>query len=295
MNLIDGTLQFLGKIALYLRLNFGELNQEYCGNNQLVSTYVEQPWRDPRSGSVLQDIAHVLSELTPKDILNFLKAVVFNDLFDKTIKGKFIGLFSAFKTLFKGAFRFLRNPILSLIKTKDWLSNIFTQLNSAWATMTPAQKRSSIIRLVAYIISAAIGAYIGIQIPDMDISLWGIGSHRNFFTHSVAPALVIEFTYRVIRRLIHGFKDRLPENRKTYWENSINVADDCLQSFVIGSYAGITLHLGKDLFFDGSQSIRGPWGNTFIKNTYLDDNLYLGIHTALAAPDLMTFRESLND
>ena len=280
-------------MALCLRLNYSELSVVNSYSKQ--STFIERPRWKNGSDSALSDITHVLGTLTSNDVINFLKSIILDDLFNKTIRRKFSGLFTSFKSLLKMGAKFIRRPVKSSLAIVDWLSKITLQVQLFWKDMSFDQKRNFIFRLISYIMFAAIGTYTGIQIPDMDISLWGIGSHRNFFTHSVAPAILIEFTYRVISRLMLGFKDRLPEHRKQYWNKSIKVTDDCLQSFVIGAYAGITFHIGKDLFIDGSQSIRGPWGNTFIKNTYFDDDLYLGINSALSAPSLMAFRESLND
>ena len=51
-----------------------------------------------------------------------------------------------------------------------------------------------------------------------------------------------------------------------------------------GLYSGSMIHLFQDLFIDGSQSIRGPWGGTFMKGTYLDDNLYLAFNMVMSTP-----------
>ncbi len=244
-------------------------------------------------GSIFQDISHVLSSLSVDDIISFFKSILFEDLIKNTIKAKFINLITSFKSIFKNLAEFIRSPLKTLSTLKSWFFDFVQQVKNKWNSLTKKEKHIFIIRALTFVVTASLGAYFGVQIPDKDITWFGIGSHRNFFTHSVGPALLVEFIYRAFRRLLYGFKERLPAHRVNYWSESIVHVDNCLKSLVLGFYAGITFHLGKDLFFDGSQSIRGPGFNTFVKNTYIDDNLYLGLQTILSTPSFESFKGNL--
>ena len=126
-------------------------------------------------------------------------------------------------------------------------------------------------------IAGSIAMYMGYSVPDLDITLMGIGSHRHFATHSIIPALIAIIGYKGIGRFLRFLDTLLPENRNLLWRKIISFYHEA--SCVPTAFAaGIGLHLAQDLFIDGSQSIRGPWGGTFIKDTYLDDNAFLSLN-----------------
>lgn len=228
--------------------------------------------------SVTRDILHVLASLSLEDFLGFLRNIVVEDLWETVVQRKFKLLAGFIRNIPRFLGDFLRDPIGCIRKLwRNLSARVWKSIETMcerWNEMAGAERFSLVTAILVHLLIAGAGAYMGNGIPDLDISLMGIGKHRNFFTHSVLPALGVEFSALVLHRLIDGFKDRLPPNAHPIWEN-LRHAKTGLNAAVVGVYAGLSWHLFKDLFIDGSQAIRGPGFNTFVSGTYLDDNAYL--------------------
>jgi hypothetical protein len=110
-------------------------------------------------------------------------------------------------------------------------------------------------------ILAAIGAGIGIALffrfPDLDITLLGIGAHRNFLFHSFA---LVAALFLAVRKL---------DARK-----GVNLF---LKGVVAGCGIGIGLHLFADVF--QSHPVKFPFVGSLVDGTSVDDRLWLGANS----------------
>lgn len=121
-------------------------------------------------------------------------------------------------------------------------------------------------------------AFLGYKIPDLDITLWGIGAHRHWLSHSVAPVIAVSLLSKLIRR----FVERIGGNCKDCGldiDSPVSLISSLVNTFSIGISTGVAFHLSKDLMFDGSQTIRGPWRRDsipdFLRTNYRFDDGYL--------------------
>ena len=227
-----------------------------------------------KENSILFDIKHVIKQLNLSDLLQGLKNVLIQDLIKDTIwdalKKLPLNTWETIRTIFK----LLKAPIKSSL---EYIKDIKCFLKSI-IDLSLSEKLILLSKLVISYYLVRLGYYT----PDLDIKLWGIGSHRHFSTHSIIPLLGIILGIKVIKRVGKYIYSLLPQNKNQLWQDLKNFGEQL--EFIPKAYSlGLGLHLAEDLFIDGSQSIRGPWGGTFIKGTYLDDDAYIAmnIHESL--------------
>ena len=104
-----------------------------------------------------------------------------------------------------------------------------------------------------------IGFIIFINFPDWDISLFGIGSHRFFLTHSaIIPGL---FYYFLI------------------FKQSENTISDIFCGFVFSANLAAGIHLLLDIL--PVQKVTFPLIGSLIKNTYIDDRIWIIVNTVI--------------
>ena len=118
------------------------------------------------------------------------------------------------------------------------------------------RKRGTSEGLVEWL-SAAVGLPIGHGIPDLDISLFGIGGHRNFAFHSALPAAA---AYGLLKRFLTKPRSRLARRLA-----------GCLAA---GLAAGNGVHLAVDVF--QPHAVEFPLVGSLVNGTLIDDNLWLG-------------------
>ena len=208
----------------------------------------------------------MLKTLTWKEIWAIVK-----EFFREDVWGDSKRIFKSLKEIKSQSPRtFLKN---SVSKIKEIPSNIKT----AWDIVRKSSRKEKAL-IIAKIIFFALMIAIGCKIPDLDISLWGIGSHRHFFTHSALPILVIVLLGKLAKRISNHISSNCTEEDddiKSFLEEIkkfINIA-------VSGAAIGVSAHLFKDLFIDNPQSIRGPWKREWIpdwlRKGYRFDDGYL--------------------
>ena len=135
-------------------------------------------------------------------------------------------------------------------KARDW-----------WESLAPGQQ--ALLRFGVAIPTGLLGFSFGAGLPDLDITVFGVGAHRYFLTHSVLGAFLVQ---QFLQRMVRGGIGRVLAG---------------------GTGAGIALGLGGHLVSDGSfgwldgeKSVQfGIPGLTdmgsLISGTLVDDNLYL--------------------
>jgi hypothetical protein len=83
-------------------------------------------------------------------------------------------------------------------------------------------------------------------LPDMDISVAGIGHHRSIFSHSIIIGLGVEFTGHFTINLLGNVRNSLPTPHHYSWDRVYNFIDSNKGLAFAAMWAGVGLHLIKD-------------------------------------------------
>jgi hypothetical protein len=126
-------------------------------------------------------------------------------------------------------------------------------------------------RVACYVAVWSGGAVVGYGLPDKDISVLGIGSHRHFAFHSVAPAVGVKLFGSLFLKVLGRAARRV--RRKDERALLAFVASNLVVA-TGGVSAGVGMHLLEDALLDGSKSLVGPWGGTIVTGTSVDDNAW---------------------
>ncbi len=122
------------------------------------------------------------------------------------------------------------------------------------------------------------GAIIGNAFPDFDISWFGIGSHRNFVTHSAIPLWGL---YKFHKWAVYKIQ---PEP-----DTLIDLSLKAMGLLIAGFALGASTHLLIDATFQGSKAVIFPLLGSLIGGTLLDDNMYLSGNSFISL--YVAFRE----
>jgi hypothetical protein len=126
-------------------------------------------------------------------------------------------------------------------------------------------------RVACYVAVWSGGAVVGYGLPDKDIVLLGIGSHRNFAFHSVVPTVGVKLLGSLFLRVLGRAARRV--RRKDERAVLAFVASNLVVA-TGGVSAGVGVHLLEDALLDGNKSVVGPWGSTIVAGTSVDDNAW---------------------
>ena len=78
-------------------------------------------------------------------------------------------------------------------------------------------------------------------LPDADIAVGGIGTHRNIISHSILIGLGVEFTGRFGILVLSRMRDRLPDNRHPAWDRVYVFLDSNKELAIAAMWAGLLL------------------------------------------------------
>ncbi len=225
---------------------------------------------------IFLDILYPILDICKKTIKNF--TIEFREIKEK-------GIFEYFCTKFKKLIEAVKNIPQHLSALYKSITDGFNDFLS----LTLEEKMIFILKMGLFLIST----YVGYNIPDLDIVFWGIGSHRNFFTHSALPGILILGSIKFIQRIMIVATEYLNEDEQDllpYFKNIQSI----LGVIPKGVFAGLSVHLLEDLVLDGSQTMRGlPIERSSIpdilRTNYRIDNGYL------TGNSLITIDNSIND
>lgn len=103
------------------------------------------------------------------------------------------------------------------------------------------------------LLAAVLGFYIGSGgldanggIPDKDIAVGGIGSHRSVFTHSLLTGTLLETAVFSVVLLANAVYVNLPEEHDEFWDRLIAETNRLTVAFAAGACAGLAYHLLAD-------------------------------------------------
>lgn len=88
-------------------------------------------------------------------------------------------------------------------------------------------------------------------LPDLDIQLMGIGSHRSVLTHSIVMGAAAEAGILSVLDLALVIHDRLPAGRDALWNELIDSVAIFADALRRGTDVGLALHVGADATVDG--------------------------------------------
>jgi len=83
-------------------------------------------------------------------------------------------------------------------------------------------------------------------IPDKDIAVGGIGSHRSVFTHSFLTGTVLETAVFSLALLVNAVYQNLPEEHDPFWDRMVAEMNRLSVAFAAGACAGLAYHLLAD-------------------------------------------------
>lgn len=83
-------------------------------------------------------------------------------------------------------------------------------------------------------------------IPDLDISLMGIGAHRSPLTHSIIAGIGFETLCLASLGMFTAVYYNLPDNHLPFWDNLHKQLEENGALFLLGGSAGIAYHLSVD-------------------------------------------------
>ncbi|MCS7175391.1 hypothetical protein [Pseudothermotoga sp.] len=180
-----------------------------------------------------------------------------------------------------------------LIDLKDQLKSRAEKIKKTWESMTQQQKVDTaidfaIVALSAFLVSGGFDLEGGL--PDIDTK-FGVGKHRNFFTHSILIGLTLEFVIRFLVALAvesekHGY---VPKSK--LFQAFLNFAKKHHNAAISGMWLGLFLHFAKDanLFSTRTKPYTG------INGLSMRQHQSLFTSNALAAAIFSQPRKSVNE
>lgn len=156
------------------------------------------------------------------------------------------------------------------------------------ALQSNEDKILAVMEYTAYALSTTAGICLGGASPDMDIKLLGIGKHRHYAFHSALSTIAVSKLTKILCRLFQAAENYLPPEATESDIKFFQFTKTNLELIAFGYSVGVAQHLFVDGAIENTKSVVSPWGNTFVKHTLLDDNIYLMTNAAGAC------REGIN-
>lgn len=221
------------------------------------------------------------------DLINIAKEFLLVDII-----GEFKNIYETIKSAFKSFIRIIKNLYNKGItqSLKDFwsaLSDLPSMLRDMIKSNIKSLKTMSNEELLISVVKTAItttiflsAGYVGYSVPDLDISLMGIGSHRNWLTHSVVPVLFVSLSSKLLIRFLEKAKERHSKGDADTVE-ALRVIQKGINTLSVGFAFGVSAHLLQDALWDNPQTVRGPWERDQIpdflrRNHRFDDGYLMG-------------------
>ena len=243
----------------------------YEGNKYFFESAIEKYNKTKFSIDYVWDFAKRISKAMLKTLSWKEVWAIIKEFFREDIWGDSKKIFKGLKEIKN------QNPRAFLKNIVSKIKEIPSNMKTAWDVVRKTSKTEKAL-IIAKIIVFILAIGFGCNIPDRDISFWGIGSHRSALTHSALPVLVVILLGKLAKRISNHISSNCTEEDddiKSFLEEIkkfINIA-------VSGTAIGVSTHLFKDLFIDNPQSIRGPWKREWIpdwlRKGYRFDDGYL--------------------
>ncbi|MGK9475783.1 hypothetical protein [Melioribacter sp. OK-6-Me] len=139
-----------------------------------------------------------------------------------------------------------------LLKLKTFLKNAPENISKIINSIKKMSKEEKIDLIISYLFAltiflvAAGGTDIEGGIPDLDITIGGIGMHRSLFFHSILVGITFEFTMRFCYKIVQLVIENLPEDHHKIWDKIKLFIDKNKNLSIAALWLGISVHLIKD-------------------------------------------------
>lgn len=239
-----------------------------------------------RSISVIKNVSlAIFDTFNIDDLIIIAKEFILIDVI-----GEFNNIYGTIKSAFKSFINILKNiynkGITQSLKVFwEVLSALPSKLRTMIESNIDSLKSMSNKELLLSILKTAItttiflsAGYVGYNVPDLDISLMGIGSHRHWLTHSIIPVLFVSLGSKLLIRFLEKAKERHSKGDADTIE-ALRVIQKGLNTLSVGFAFGVSAHLLQDALWDNPQAVRGPWERNqipdFLRTDYRFDDGYL--------------------
>lgn len=221
-------------------------------NNALIITSEKKALFE----KLISDLKYALKDLTSEELFDILKQTSMESV-KATYETKKNAIKKTSILIKKNYNRYRANGLVKSIKydaqrINDFLMNLPEIVQSVYNNFLKLQREEQIEVVIVTIITVAIfftaagGADLEGGIPDSDIAIAGIDSHRSIITHSIFIGLGIEFTGRFSLLTLEKIKNRMPIDRHPIWEIIYSYIDKHKEKAIAAMWLGIGAHLLKD-------------------------------------------------
>lgn len=137
-------------------------------------------------------------------------------------------------------------------KLKTFLINTPENIKRIFDDIRKMSREEKIDLIISYLfaltifLAAAGGTNFEGGIPDLDITIGGIGMHRSLFFHSILVGITFEFIMRFSYKILLLVIENLPENHHQIWDKIKLFIDKNKNLSVAALWLGISAHLIKD-------------------------------------------------
>lgn len=246
-----------------------------------------------RSISIIKSVSlAIFDTFNIDDLISIAKEFLLIDVI-----GEFKSIYRKIKSAFESFIKIIKNihnrGIAQLVK-ELWgvLSGLPSKLRDMIKSNIESLKTMSNKELLVSVVKTAITTiiflsvgYVGYSIPDLDISLVGIGSHRNWLTHSIVPVLFVSLSSKLLIRFLERAKKRHSKGDADTVE-AFRIIQKGLNTLSVSFAFGVSVHLLQDALLDNPQTVRGPWERNqipdFLRTNYRFDDGYLVANGLLA-------------
>ncbi len=135
---------------------------------------------------------------------------------------------------------------------KNTIETLPAKINDIYYDFCIASKEEKVEILAGLILYASIAFAVGGGIdfeggiPDLDIAIAGIESHRNIFTHSILVGLASEFVLRFAYGVLEKVFIRLPQPHHFLWDRVGGFLQRNKSNSISAIWVGIGIHLIQD-------------------------------------------------
>lgn len=214
------------------------------------------PERKALFEKLISDLKYALKDLTSEELFDILKQTSLQSL--KTTWETKKNSIKRTSTFIKENFdRYKNNGLTESLKhdakrLNDFLIKLPDDISNVYNNFLKLKREEQIEVIIVTIVTVAIfftaagGTDLEGGIPDSDIAIAGIDSHRSAVTHSIFIGLGIEFTGRFSLHLLEIIRHRMPVNRHQIWDTVYSFIDKHKEKAIAAMWLGIGAHLLKD-------------------------------------------------
>lgn len=218
----------------------------------VISIYRKQPIID----QLISELKYALKDMTTEELTSIFLAASGIAL-KTTVKTKITSIRNVFQLARQTAERYQKEGIYQsakddINKLSKLAMNLPQKAKSLYESFIKLPKDKKIEAVISAILISSIyfaccgGMDLEGGLPDMDITIAGIGHHRSIFSHSILLGLGIEFSGRMTILVLENIYGRLPQCHHKIWDNVFDFIQKNKNLAIGAMWLGIGTHLIKD-------------------------------------------------